>query len=182
MTTTDPDQIRAEIAETRRELSDDVNALAEQTKPRNIAQRKLHRASERATSWKEQVIGKAHGVTQDSLPAAVSATRDAVGDAPERVAARTQGSPLAAGLVAFGIGAILGSLFPVSQQEARVASDVKNKAKPLKEDVASMAQEAAQQLREPAQQAVHSVKEQARAAASTVKDAGSPAAHRSSRS
>ena len=40
-TSSDPEQIRAEIEQTRSSLSNDVDALADQANPRNIARRQV---------------------------------------------------------------------------------------------------------------------------------------------
>ena len=43
----------------------------------------------------------------------------AIGDAPAQVKTKTQGNPLAAGLIAFGAGLLVSSLIPASRRNAR---------------------------------------------------------------
>jgi FtsZ-binding cell division protein ZapB len=96
-----------------------------------------------------------------------------VADSPNTIAAHTAGNPLAAGLIAFGIGWLIGSLLPVSEQEQQAAVKVKEAALPV---VSDAAKEVADNLKEPAQQAVDTVKESATVAVETVKDESSSAA------
>jgi uncharacterized protein YjbJ (UPF0337 family) len=79
------------------------------------------------------------------------------------------GNPLAAGVIAFGTGWLIGSLLPASQAEqtlAGQASDVvRDHAQPVTQRIA---EEVKENLREPAQQAAESVKDTVSDAASTV--------------
>ena len=75
---------------------------------------------------------------------------------------KTQGNPLAAGVIAFGAGWLLSSLLPASEKEKQVAAAVKDKASEHSDKLTAPLSEAAQQatenLREPAKQAVESIK------------------------
>jgi len=57
MSTNDPEEIRREIDETRSSLSDDVNALADEARPRNIARRQVRKARSSAMSLRERLFG-----------------------------------------------------------------------------------------------------------------------------
>lgn len=176
--TQDPDQIRAEIERTRSNLSSDVDLLADTVNPRNVARRQVGKVTGAMGSVREKVMGSASNVG-DSAGSAASSVGDAassVGETashvPDMARSKTQGSPLAAGLVAFGAGLIVSALLPASDKEAQAAAAVKEKAEPLKQEVTSVAKDTAQQLREPAQEAVESVKQTAQDAAAEVKDQG----------
>lgn len=175
----DPEVIRAEIERTRGNLSDDVNALAEEVKPGNVARRQKERVATKVSSIKDKVMGSGAD-TASSVSSSVSASVSSVGDAaaaaPAQVRQQTQGNPLAAGLVAFGAGLLAASLIPASEQERQAAAAVKDKAEPLKQEVTSVAKDAAESLKEPAQQAAATVREMATDAASTVKAEGQSAA------
>jgi hypothetical protein len=95
---------------------------------------------------------------------------DAVQSAPQMARARTQGSPLAAGLVAFAGGWILASLLPASERERDLASGLDSAVDTVKEEVTEVAQDVRDNLREPAQEAVQHVRETAGEAASSVGD------------
>ena len=76
---------------------------------------------------------------------------------------------MAAGLIAFGVGALVGSLLPASGAEQQAATKVKDAATPVLSDAAK---QVSGNLKEPAQQAVEAVKGTATDAAATVKDEG----------
>jgi gas vesicle protein len=92
--------------------------------------------------------------------------------APDRVRRRTEGNPLAAGVIAFGAGWLLASLIPASEPEQQAASQVKDFAieqgRPVAQQLGEAGQQAAQQLRESAQERVEYVKDTATDAATTV--------------
>lgn len=171
----DPAVIRAEIERTRASLSGNVDALAYEANPKTQVHRQVDKVTGAATSLKERVMGSAHDVTA-SGQSAVSSAGDAAAAAPGKVRSQTQGNPLAAGMVAFGAGLLVSSLFPASAKEQQAATSLKAQAEPLLEQAKSVAQDAAEQLREPAQEAVAAVQSTASDAAATVKDEGASAA------
>src|SRR5215216_2042293 len=147
--TNDPDQIRAEIERTRENLSSNVNALADEVNPKNIAHRQVDK---------------------------VSSVGDAASGAPSQVRAKAQGNPLAAGVIAFGVGWLVSSLLPATAKEREAAEQLKQAAQPIAQEAQSLAKEVAGNLKEPAQEAVQSVKGTATDAAQTVKQEGTSAA------
>jgi len=101
-----------------------------------------------------------------------SAVGDAVTSAPTTAKQKTRGNPLAAGLIAFGAGMLISSLFPATQKEQHAVAGLQEKAEPLKEKVAEAAKDVGAQLKEPARDAVESVKSTAAVGAQNVKDEG----------
>ncbi|PYE17367.1 uncharacterized protein DUF3618 [Williamsia limnetica] len=182
----DPDQIRADIERTRATLSSDVNTLAYEANPTTMARRKVGRVTGTLGSVREKVMGSASDTAQSTSDATSSAlasvsdtahsATDAVQSAPGAVKAQTQGNPLAAGLIAFGAGLLVSALIPASEREQQAAAALQEKAQPLTDEVTDIAKETAQNLQEPAQQAAASVKDTATGAAATVKDEGTSAA------
>jgi hypothetical protein len=179
MTTTDPDQIRQEIEQTRAELSSDVNALTDKVSPRRVVGARVERARGAFRGAQERIMGTASDVSSAASSAASSAGETATA-APRMLREKAEGSPLAAGLVAFGIGVVISSMLPRTEREQQLAQQVKEKvgehADTLKEKAAEIGQDAKENLREPAQQAVEAVKSTASEAAGTVKDEGRTAA------
>ena len=167
----DPDVIRAQIEQTRAGLSDDVNELGDKVNPTQIARRQGRRIKGAATSVKDRIMGVADDATSGA-GSGLSAVGDAVSAAPGKVARSTQGSPVAAGLIAFGTGLLLASLFPATRPEAQAAAAVKEQAQPLVDEATEVAKEIAGNLQEPAQQALESVKSTASDAVDAVKDEG----------
>ncbi|MFJ5697491.1 DUF3618 domain-containing protein [Arthrobacter sp. NPDC093139] len=100
----------------------------------------------------------------------------AVADAPHQAALKTQGNPLAAGLIAFGAGLLVSSLIPPSRKEREAADALKTAAEPVTTQLTGAAKEVAEGLKEPAQEAMENVKTTASDAVQHVKDEGQAAA------
>jgi ElaB/YqjD/DUF883 family membrane-anchored ribosome-binding protein len=201
MTSSDPDVIRRQIEDTRRELSYDVDALNEKVNPARVMDRRVSAAKGRMTSLKERVMGTAQdtryqardmasnatgsvqGAAQsaaDSVQSAASSAVGAVQQAPDTVVRQTQGNPLAAGLIAFGVGWLVSSILPATERERQLAQQAESAVKEHKDTLLEPAKQAAQeigdQLKPAAQQAVEEVKSTAQQAAGTVKEEGQSAA------
>ncbi|TLM80311.1 DUF3618 domain-containing protein, partial [Pseudarthrobacter sp. NamE2] len=95
---------------------------------------------------------------RDNVSARLSEAGTALSQAPDQVKAKTQGNPLAAGLIAFGAGLLVSSLIPPSRKEREAAEQVKTAAQPLAGKVTEAAKDVVQDLKEPAQEAVENVK------------------------
>ena len=144
-TSNDPDEIRADIERTRAALSDDVDDLAESVKPKNVAGRQVGKVKEAASNIKDRVMGsddddysgsavgtvgdkassaedavadKAYAA-KDTVSEKASEAGDAVRQAPRRMKRKAQGNPLAAGVIAFGLGMLVSSLIPSTEKERR---------------------------------------------------------------
>jgi hypothetical protein len=201
MTTSDPEVIRRQIEDTRRELSYDVDALNEKVNPARVVDRRVSAAKGRMTNLKERVMGSAHDTTSSAqgmasnaagsvqnaassaagtVQDAASSAAEAVQQAPDTIVRQTQGNPLAAGLIAFGVGWLVSSLLPASEKERQLAQQAESAVRENKEALLEPAKQAAQeigdQLKPAAQDAVESVKATAQDAASTVKEEGKSAA------
>ncbi|HEY5882308.1 MAG TPA: DUF3618 domain-containing protein [Nakamurella sp.] len=169
----DPEQIRREIARTRGDLSENVNALGDKVNPGSIARRQVGRVRGAAVSVKDALLGSDSDATDNG---AMGTVGDAVSDAPNAVARKAQGSPIAAGLIAFGAGLLVSSMLPASRAEQQAAEKVKDAAQPMVDDLTETAKQVAGNLQEPAQQAFEEVKTTATEAAATVKDEATSAA------
>jgi uncharacterized protein YjbJ (UPF0337 family) len=190
MTQNDPEALRAEIARTRAELSDNVDTLTETANPKNIANRQVTKVKSAAQGVREHLMGAPDdpydsgtlGERSDAVKARVGAAQDraagaldTVSDAPRQVRRKARGNPLAAGLIAFGIGYLIAGAIPSSEKEQQAASRLQEKAAPLKDKVSEAASDLGDRLREPVQEAVTSVKDAATDAAANVKDQGTAA-------
>lgn len=169
--TNTPDEIRRDIEDTRGRLSNDVNALTETVSPSNVARRQADKVAGVATSVKDRVMGTADDLRATGSDAA-STVADAPGAAADKARSKTQGNPLAAGLIALGAGWLVGSMLPASEKEKQAASALKDKAQPVVEEAKSVAQDTAQELKEPAKQAAQSVKDTAMEAKDNVAQEG----------
>ena len=105
--TSNPDDIRRDIERTRADLSHNVNALADQANPANIARRQVDKVTGGARDLKTRIFGDPHdpwddgavgdvqhraaGAMEDARVAAAGAVgdaKDAVQDAPARSVGR----------------------------------------------------------------------------------------------
>jgi hypothetical protein len=192
-----PEQIQRDIEGTRRALSTDVDRLSEKVSPGRVVSRRVDRVKSGASSMRQRIMGSVPdsqqvkgktgdvaGSAKDTVGSAVSGVSDAassVGDAvtgaPEAMRRQTQGSPLGAGLIAFGVGMIVSSMIPASDKEKELAAraqdkavgPLQDKAKELAGNMQGSVQESAQQVKDVAAQGASDTMEQARSATDDVK-------------
>ena len=201
-TSNDPDEIRADIERTRAALSDDVDDLAESVKPKNVAERQVGKVKEAASNIKDRVMGSddddysgsAVGTVGDKASSAKDAVadrayaakdtvsdkasdaREAVRQAPSRMKRRAQGNPLAAGVIAFGLGMLVSSLIPSTEKEREAVSQLQENLEPVKEKASEVARDIGEGLKPAAQDAAESVKTTAQEGVESVKQEGQSAA------
>ena len=190
MTSSDPDVIRRQIEDTRANLSYEVDALNEKVNPTRVVDRRVGKAKSTVTGMKDKVFGAAHDTTHHasgtasnaagSVQHAASSAVGAAQSAPDTIQRQAQGNPLAAGLIAFGVGWLVSSLLPTSEKEKQLASQaesaVKEHSQPLVDQAKNVAQEIGDNLKPAAQDAVESVKATAQDGVQTVKAEGQSAA------
>ena len=174
--TSDPDQIREQIEETRASLSEDVNTLADTVNPAHVARRKAASAGAAVRGVKDKIMGTASqsvssttataGEKASAVQEKASVAQDTISAAPAQLRRQAAGNPLAVGLIAVGAGWLVGSLLPASSVEERAAAKIKEAATPA---VTGAVKDAAANLQDSAKQAAESVKDAASDAAVTVK-------------
>ena len=98
--TKSPEQIRADIEQTREELGDTVEALAEKTDVKEQAKSRISAAKDAAQTKREEFVGKA----REAAPESASAGADQL-----TATVRKQPLPFAVG-VAFVVGLAVGRL------------------------------------------------------------------------
>jgi hypothetical protein len=86
------------------------------------------------------------------------------------VAERVEGSPLVAGMVAFGLGFIAGSILPATNREREMARSVEPQMERLAQGVADTARSAGEHLAPVVQEEANAVKDDAARSASAVAD------------
>jgi hypothetical protein len=190
----EPDEVRREIAETRGELAQDVDALNEKVNPARIVGRRTERTRNAAVRLRKRVMGTASGASsamRDRMSATgtqvgetTSTARDRVSetasDAAERtvqtaremptmVRERTEGNPLAAGVIAFGAGWLVSSLLPPTQAEKGAVAAALERAEPVRSEAREAAQDLREHMQEPAREAMTSVKDRTMEAKDTVR-------------
>jgi uncharacterized protein YjbJ (UPF0337 family) len=201
----EPDRLRQDIENTRASLTRDVDLLAEKTSPTKVAQRrwssikeKVMGTSEHARHAAGDTASSAVGTVQDKMGTVQDTVQDkasragdvasekahdaadAVRSAPQAVVSQTQGNPLAAGIIAFGVGMLAATLIPVTDAERRAGQELKDRsgdltdkvkdvASDLKDDVSGSVQEAAGRVQDTARDAAQTTKQQAVSSAQDAK-------------
>jgi len=175
----DAEGLKRDIEGTRGELTRDVDALADKVSPSRIVGRGMERTRGRLSNVRDRVMGTAQdaaGSVEEGASSVGETVTGSASDAAGIVKEKTQGNPLAAGLIAFGAGWLVSSLLPASQKEAELASKAVDTAKehgqPLAREAADVGGEIGQGMKSRAQEAIESVKSTAAEAVSTVKDEG----------
>jgi hypothetical protein len=198
---TTPEQIQRDIEGTRRSLSSDVDRLTEKVSPGRVVSRRVDRLKSGAVSVRERVMGAMPdphqvkssagdaagsglssakdtvGTAASTVGDAASTVGDAVTGAPQAVKQRTQGNPLGAGLVAFGVGVVLSSMVPATEHEKELAAQaqdtamgpLQDKAKEIGAELQGSVQESAQHVTETARDAASHTAGEARSAVEDVK-------------
>lgn len=177
-----PEQIRRDIEETRADMDQTLDQIEYKVSPTHIRERQTakvrSRFSEMRSTVRDNVMGSRDYGTSSSGPSTTDQARqkgqeaaDTVRDAPDKALAQTRGNPLAAGLIAFGAGAMLGGLMPSTQAEQDAATTLKDKAEePVKQELSDSAQRSKDDMQPAAQEAADQTKERAQEAAQRTKD------------
>jgi uncharacterized protein DUF3618 len=189
---TSPEQIHEEIDHTRASLSRDVDRLGDKVLPGKIVGRRVDRVKNSAASMRARIMGSSNengrtngtrapmtsaaSSTRDAVSSAASSVGDAAANAPQAVRRQTQGNPLAAGLIAFGVGWLLSSLAPPSGPEAHLAHRVEETAGDLAQPLKEHAQEVAAEMQQPLQESADEIKSAATDAARQTADHAKSAA------
>jgi len=180
-------EVRRDIERIRAELDQTLDALGDHVRPSRIAERRTRRVRQTLTSARERVMGSAssagnglHGAQTQIADTAGEAV-DRAKEAPQWVAQETRGNPLVAGMVAFGIGMLLGSLAPPTEAERHAVDAMSGQLEPVRqaaveaagsvrEQAVGATREAAEHVRDEVQHAAQEVGTSAQQSASEVKD------------
>jgi gas vesicle protein len=180
----EPDRIRAEIDQTREEMSETVDALGYKADVKTRAKESLQ---DKRDSAKESIVGATQSV-KDKLVGAGETVGDRVGSAGSTVSDRTpdaeqvkyqarravgvaQSNPLGLAIGSVAVGFIAGMLIPTTRVEDEkigpVADDVKDRARQTGQEALEHGKQVAQ---EAAQSAQETVKERGQEHAEQVRD------------
>ena len=173
-------EVRADIEDTRREMSDTIDTIADKTSPRRIVDRRRRAVANGWRSVRERVMGRAESATgtagdrtfdlSESARDTAGSVAEAARQVPDTVISQTQGNPVAVGLVAFGAGLLAATLIPPSEPEQRLAGTLRDEAQPLQDELKAAGQQVVHDVKSSAQQGAQQVKQRASEAAGTVQD------------
>jgi uncharacterized protein YjbJ (UPF0337 family) len=174
------DEVRADIEDTRRDMSETIDAIADRTSPQRVIRRRRERMATGLRSVKNRVMGQAdsaYGSAGGQVRSLSESAQERAGNladqarqAPDVVVQQTQGNPLAAGVIAFGAGLLAASLVPPSEAEQRLAGKLSEHAQPLQDEMRQAGEQVAQDLKGKAQEGAEQVKSRAQDAAATVQE------------
>ena len=185
----EPQEVRSDIEATRERLGSHLDTLSDKVAPSKVAERRVDDARRAASTVREKLMGAARQTREqvgdadstdrmgDQMSMATSSLRETAGSAKETVTSApdavhrgAEGSPLAAGLIAFGVGLLASSLIPASQREEQVGGRLKEQAGRLAEPLKDSAREVSDELRPQAQEVAESLRGGARDAAAQVRE------------
>lgn len=145
--------------------------------PRREGESMTDRMSETASQGMERASEMASEAGNRVSEVASSAT-EAMKQAPQQLRRQTRGNPLAAGLIAFGGGILVGSLLP----ETRAEQELTNRMEPAMSNAMSEAKdtgrEVAEDLKQEAKDSMEAVKEAGSEAGQHLRDDAKDAAER----
>jgi len=187
------EELRREIERTREGLGDTLDAIGDRVSPGRIMERKKNRVTSGLRTARERVMGsvvdtreRVMGTVTDTTHAVsdkvhsvgdgASGALDHVKEMPGAVREQTQGAPMLAGAIAFGVGFLVAAAFPPSQAEREAGAKLMEKVEPLKEELTSTGKEIAEHLKQPAMDAASQVKDAAKDSAHSVTDTAKSAA------
>jgi gas vesicle protein len=186
------DELRQDIDRKRDEIGYTVDQIQNRVSPRRVTARGTHRlrrwwidardqlmgndqtqypwesASQRIGDTSQR-IGEKVGEITDRTAEKLSDMREGIADAPQMVRQQTQGNPLAAGLITFGGGLLVGTLLPRTDVERQAAQRVQPAVSEVAQEAADVGKEIADEVRSNASEAMEEVKDTATNAVEGVK-------------
>jgi Protein of unknown function (DUF3618) len=164
------DELRRDIAETRSDLGNTLDAIGDRISPARMVERRKNRTMRALAGLRDRVMGSPVGPTAvaeragDVAAAAVETTRQA----PEAVRHGTEGNPLVAGFLAMGAGFLIATVIPPSGKERELGADLRERAQPLVDELTEAGKSTADHLKEPLRHAADEVASTAQVSAHEV--------------
>jgi ElaB/YqjD/DUF883 family membrane-anchored ribosome-binding protein/vacuolar-type H+-ATPase subunit H len=175
------EELNTEIAGTRQDLASDLDALQDRVSPQAIIDRRKAAARSRLQGVRSKVMGSMGSGSSDG-PGAIDKVRDATGDVAGTAQEKVEGSPLAAGAIAFAAGMVIAAVIPATDAEAqaskRLVDTAREQGGPIVDSAKSAGQHIASEMQDSASEAAQHVAETAKESARTVKEEGSASAER----
>lgn len=174
--------LKRDIEQTRSDLSGTLDAIGDRVSPSRIMERKKNRVAQGVRNVKDRIMGTTsdagHAIsdTAHGFGDQVHGIGDAATHLPETAKRHTQGAPIAAGAISFGVGFLIAAVIPPSQKEKELAAPVMDKVEPIKEQLTEAGHEVVDHLKEPGAKAMAEVKAVASDAVHEVTNSATEAA------
>jgi hypothetical protein len=165
-------EVRMEIDDRRERLGETVDAIGDKVLPGRIIERRKERTASGLRSLRERFMGTA-SQTSHQMSDTASDTMDTVRHAPDALAHRTEGSPLAVGAVAFSIGLLAAAVMKPTDPERKAVERLADAAPDLRPEMEEAGRELAGAVKEHASEAADGVTSSLSESASAVKSAAS---------
>jgi gas vesicle protein len=183
----------AEIERAR--MGNTLEAIGDRLSPERVVERRKAAVGQGFKRMREAVMGspeyieptasrlrdQAENAASSAADAARSAA-DKVQHAPEMVMDQARGNPIAAGLVAFGIGALVATAFPKTRTEQHLVERARPQIDSAKDELQGAGRAVAADVREQTKSAADEVTSAGKEAASNVADEAKSTARRRQRS
>jgi hypothetical protein len=177
----DADELKRDIERTRDDLGGTLDAIGDRVSPSRIMERRKNRMRNTVQTMRDRVIGPVHDGASavsgsashltDSAGHAMGSAVDSVKHAPDQMRSGTQGAPMVAGALAFGVGFLAAAAFPASRREQQLGPALLEQVEPVKQQLADAGSEIAHHLQEPAMEAAADMRERVKEGAHEVSTA-----------
>jgi hypothetical protein len=178
----DPVAIERDIERTRESLRSGVDALQDKVMPSRVVGRRVEQVRQGARGLTERVMGSddsdragvggavssardAASSARETVVGGVSDAAEATGRLPDAARRKTQGNPLAAGTIAFGVGWLVASLIPPARKERELGEKLADKV-----DTQGIASSVQDKVQETAEKVTHKAAESVREAADKAEE------------
>ena len=161
------EELKRDIEHTRADMSGTLDAIEDRVSPSRMIQRRKNRMADSVHALRERVMGTASDV-EHGVAAAAGEVTGTIKEAPQAVVRGTEGAPMVAGAITFGLGFLVAVAFPSTDAERQASTKVADKLEPAKQELMDSAKEVAENLKEPAKQAAQEVKDAASESAGAV--------------
>ncbi|HEU4915919.1 MAG TPA: DUF3618 domain-containing protein [Acidimicrobiia bacterium] len=180
------DELREDIDQKRQDIGHTVDQLQNRVSPSRITARGRYRVRRWWIDTKDQVMGNDRaeypweagmrriaeqaGNVTDKASEIATEVKEGVSETPAVVRRQTQGSPVAAGVIAFGGGLLVGTLLPESTSEGKIAQRLESGVAGLAEEATEIGQQMAEDVKDSAREKIEELKDTASTAAEGVKE------------
>jgi gas vesicle protein len=176
-------ELRREADIQRARMGETLEAIGDRLSPPRMVERRKAAVGQTFRNMKERVMGSPDyeepmsqrlsdraGDAMETAGDTLQAAKDNVQHAPEAIADQTRGNPIAAGIVAFGAGMLLATVFPESSTEQRLVGQAQPQLHHAAEQAKEMGRGVASDARDEAQRAGDAVKAKGSDATQNVRD------------
>jgi len=125
-------EMRFEIEQKRSDLSYDLGAIEDRVSPSRVARRRTESIRSRLVGVRDAVMGRVEDTSESARNVAGSAS-----EAPHQLTRATRGNPIAAGVVAFGLGMLTAAVLPDTPTERELADSMRPQLDRAKDTIAS---------------------------------------------